>query len=92
MQSTHLKTFTRLAALCLVAAIFPIVTQAQTITATISSGDTPLLRAETYYRHQIMLRTRQMARLSQSLARLLESLNLPDDVMLTVDIDPVNLA
>ncbi len=51
----------------------------------------PLLRAETFYRHQIMLRTRQMSRLSQSLAKLLETLSLPEDVSITVDIDPVNL-
>jgi primosomal protein N' (replication factor Y) len=51
----------------------------------------PLLRAETYYRYQLMLRTRQMSRLSQSLANLLEILSLPEDVSLTVDIDPVNL-
>jgi len=51
----------------------------------------PLLRAETYYRYQLMLRTRQMSRLSQSLAKLLETLSLPEDVSLTVDIDPVNL-
>ena len=51
----------------------------------------PLLRAETYYRYQLMLRTRQMSRLSQSLAGMLETLSLPDDVSLTVDIDPVNL-
>ncbi len=52
----------------------------------------PLLRAETFYRYQLMLRTRQMSQLSQQLARLLESLALPDDVTLAVDIDPVNLA
>ena len=51
----------------------------------------PLLRAETYYRFQIMLRTRQMSRLSRSLAKLVETLALPDDVSLTVDVDPVNL-
>jgi primosomal protein N' (replication factor Y) len=51
----------------------------------------PLLRAETYYRYQLMLRTRQMSRLSLSLARLQETLSLPEDVLLTVDIDPVNL-
>ena len=51
----------------------------------------PLLRAETYYRYQLMLRTRQMSRLSQALAKLLETLALPEDVSLTVDIDPVNL-
>jgi primosomal protein N' (replication factor Y) (superfamily II helicase) len=51
----------------------------------------PLLRAETYYRYQVMLRTRQMSKLSRSLAKRLEALSLPEDVSLTVDIDPVNL-
>jgi primosomal protein N' (replication factor Y) len=51
----------------------------------------PLLRAETYYRYQIMLRTRQMSRLSRSLAQLVARLELPEDVSLTVDVDPVNL-
>jgi primosomal protein N' (replication factor Y) len=51
----------------------------------------PLARAETNYRYQIMLRTRQMTKLSQQLAKLIESLALPEDVTLTVDIDPVNL-
>jgi len=51
----------------------------------------PLLRAETYYRYQLMLRTRQMSRLSQSLAKMLQILSLPEDISLTVDIDPVNL-
>jgi len=52
----------------------------------------PLLRAETYYRYQLMLRTRQMSKLSRSLANLRETLTLPEDVSLTVDVDPVNLA
>ena len=52
----------------------------------------PLARAESNYRYQIMLRTRQMSRLSQHLAKLIEVLSLPDDVTLSVDIDPVNLA
>ena len=52
----------------------------------------PLARAESHYRYQIMLRTRQMTRLSQHLARLTESVALPEDVLLSVDIDPVNLA
>jgi primosomal protein N' (replication factor Y) len=51
----------------------------------------PLLRAEELYRHQIMLRTQAMSRLSKSLAKLTETLAFPDDVTLTVDIDPVNL-
>jgi primosomal protein N' (replication factor Y) len=51
----------------------------------------PLLRAETFYRYQIMLRTRAMSKLSQALAKIIGTLALPDDVMLAVDIDPVNL-
>ncbi len=51
----------------------------------------PLLRAETFYRYQLMLRTRQMPRVSKVLGKLLESLELPEDVTLTVDIDPVSL-
>jgi primosomal protein N' (replication factor Y) len=52
----------------------------------------PLARAETFYRYQIMLRTRQMTTLSRHLAKLSELMQLPDDVTLTIDIDPVNLA
>jgi hypothetical protein len=52
----------------------------------------PLARAETFYRYQIMLRTRQMTRLSQHLARLTTAIELPDDVSLVVDIDPVDMA
>jgi primosomal protein N' (replication factor Y) len=51
----------------------------------------PLLRAETFYRYQIMLRTRGMSKLSQTLAKIIGTLALPDDVTLAVDIDPVNL-
>lgn len=51
----------------------------------------PLLKAETFYRYQLMLRTRQMSKLSLSLAKLLHEVRLPEDVTLTVDIDPVNL-
>jgi primosomal protein N' (replication factor Y) len=51
----------------------------------------PLPRAETFYRYQIMLRTRAMSKLSQALAKIIGTLVLPDDVTLTVDIDPVNL-
>jgi primosomal protein N' (replication factor Y) len=52
----------------------------------------PLPRAETFYRYQLLLRTRQMSRLSGLLSKLVESLRLPDDVTLTVDVDPVNLS
>ena len=56
------------------------------------SAPAPLLRVETFYRYQIMLRTRAMSRLSRELARIVSELVLPDDVMLTVDIDPVSLS
>jgi primosomal protein N' (replication factor Y) len=52
----------------------------------------PLLRAETFYRYQIMLRTRAMSKLSQALAKIIETLALPEDVTLSVDIDPVSLS
>lgn len=52
----------------------------------------PLARAETFYRYQIMLRTVQMSRLSRHLAQLTSTIEMPEDVTLVVDIDPVNLA
>ena len=52
----------------------------------------PLARAETFYRHQLMLRSGRMSHLSRELARLLMVLKLPEEVTLAVDIDPVNLA
>lgn len=51
----------------------------------------PLVRAESFYRHQIMLRTPAMSRLSTELGTLTMDLNLPEDLFLAVDIDPVNL-
>ncbi|HAV64839.1 MAG TPA: primosomal protein N' [Verrucomicrobiales bacterium] len=51
----------------------------------------PLARAETFYRHQLMLRTRHMGSLSRRLSGLLQHLKLPDGVTATVDIDPVSL-
>ena len=51
----------------------------------------PLLRAETFYRFQIMLRTRLMSQLSIRLAALMKQLNLPEDVTLSIDVDPVSL-
>lgn len=51
----------------------------------------PLLKAENFYRYQIMLRTRAMSRLSRLLVETVVPLTFPDDVTLTVDIDPVDL-
>jgi len=52
----------------------------------------PLLRAESYYRYQIMLRVQRMTAVSQKLAELSRTLTLPEDVTLVVDIDPVDMA
>ena len=52
----------------------------------------PLARAETFYRYQLMLRTKQMSKLSHLLAKFTATLALPEDVTLSIDIDPVNLA
>jgi primosomal protein N' (replication factor Y) len=52
----------------------------------------PLLKAEGFYRYQIMLRTRSMSKLSQTLAKIAPLPTLPEDVTLSVDIDPVNLS
>ena len=52
----------------------------------------PLLRAENFYRYQIMLRTRAMSALSRELAQIIQALTLPEDVSLVVDIDPVSLS
>ena len=52
----------------------------------------PLLRAETYYRYQIMMRTGRMSALSNQLAGLTQTLHLPEEITLSVDIDPVDLS
>ena len=52
----------------------------------------PLARAETFYRYQIMIRTRQMSKVSALLATLADKLPIPEGLTLTIDIDPANLA
>lgn len=51
----------------------------------------PLAKAETFYRFQLMLRTRHMVALSRALAEWRKGLKLPEDLTLVIDIDPVNL-
>ncbi len=51
----------------------------------------PLVRAEGYFRYQIMLRTAAMSRLAKALTAEQSELELPDDLRLVVDVDPVNL-
>lgn len=51
----------------------------------------PLFKAESHYRYQIMLRTRQMPQASKILAALGPALRLPEAVTMVVDIDPASL-
>lgn len=51
----------------------------------------PLVRAESLFRYQIMIRYRAMSRLSQVLSAMEATLQLPEDVHLVMDVDPVNL-
>lgn len=51
----------------------------------------PLVRAESFYRYHIMLRTARMSALSSALASLLTESEMPDGVSMTVDIDAVDL-
>ena len=52
----------------------------------------PLLRAEGFYRYQLTLLSRRMTVLSRKLAELGQAQVLPEEVTLTVDIDPVDLS
>lgn len=51
----------------------------------------PLIRAEGDFRFQIMLRVKQMTKLSRLLNQMQCEIKLPEGVAMTVDIDPVNL-
>jgi primosomal protein N' (replication factor Y) (superfamily II helicase) len=51
----------------------------------------PLLKAEKFFRYQIMIRGKQMTRLSRALAALNEAVKMPEDITMVVDIDPVNM-
>ena len=52
----------------------------------------PLLRAENYYRYQIMMRTSRMPQLSRKLSLKIDSLKISDDLRLIIDIDPMSLS
>jgi primosomal protein N' (replication factor Y) len=52
----------------------------------------PLLKAENFFRYQIMLRGKNMSRLSRQLATLTQTVKMPEDITLVIDIDPMSLA
>jgi primosomal protein N' (replication factor Y) len=51
----------------------------------------PIERTKSYYRFQILLRTRNTKRLSANIKQILDRLTLPEDVHLAVDVDPYHL-
>jgi len=50
-------------------------------------GPAPMEKSHGQYRFQLMLRTRNMTRLSKGLAAILEKLTFPEEVLVTVDVD-----
>ena len=48
----------------------------------------PIERSKGYYRYQILLRTKSIRRLSKSVRSIIERLTFPDDVHVSVDVDP----
>jgi primosomal protein N' (replication factor Y) (superfamily II helicase) len=48
----------------------------------------PIERSKGYYRYQILLRTRSIRRLSKGVRSIIERLTFPDDVHVSVDVDP----
>jgi primosomal protein N' (replication factor Y) len=51
----------------------------------------PLSRIQGCYRFQILLRTEQILRLTETLGKLLAAFKAPEDVTVTVDVDPLSL-
>ena len=52
----------------------------------------PLLKAEGEFRFQIMIRLKAMGKLSLSLGVMQQRLKLPEGILMSIDIDPVNLS
>jgi hypothetical protein len=50
-----------------------------------------LLKAETFFRYQLMLRTKRMPSASRLLADAFKKIKLPDGVSVVIDVDPANL-
>ncbi len=59
----------------------------------ILAGPAPaaLLRAEDFFRYQLTLRANRMAALSKRLQTLIQETPLPEDIRLSIDVDPAHL-
>jgi primosomal protein N' (replication factor Y) len=51
----------------------------------------PIERSKGYYRYQILVRTKSIRRLSKKIRSIIEKLTFPDDVHVSVDVDPYQL-
>jgi len=51
----------------------------------------PLERLKGFYRYHISLRSRQIVRTSRHVRQILTKLTFPEDVLVTVDVDPYQL-
>jgi primosomal protein N' (replication factor Y) (superfamily II helicase) len=51
----------------------------------------PLARVQNQFRYQIMLRTEQIVKLTEAITKITGKLKLPEDVHISVDVDPVSL-
>jgi primosomal protein N' (replication factor Y) len=51
----------------------------------------PLARVQNFYRYQIILRSDQILRLIAAVTKVVTATKLPEDVQLTVDVDPISL-
>jgi primosomal protein N' (replication factor Y) len=51
----------------------------------------PIERSKGYYRYQILMRTKAIRRLSKTIRAILDKLTFPEEVIVTVDVDPQQL-
>ncbi len=51
----------------------------------------PLARVQNQYRFQIILRSEQIMRMTESIAKVTSLMKLPDDVSMSIDVDPISL-
>jgi primosomal protein N' (replication factor Y) (superfamily II helicase) len=54
-------------------------------------GPAPIERTKNYFRYQILMRTRSILKLSRKVKAILNNLTFPEDVFVTVDVDPYQL-
>jgi len=51
----------------------------------------PIERSKSYYRYHILMRTNAIRRLSNTICAILDKLTFPEEVIVSVDVDPQQL-